>query len=346
MKSWTLGFALFAALFFAGCSKNDATGSSDNDLPKVKVLINSWAGLGPYYVARAKGFDRDEGVQLQIEISDDTAARNAQLASGEADLVGITLDTVILSRSRGVPMVVVAESDFSSGGDGIIAGPGIEKVADLRGKKVACPQGLPSHFFLLYLLEKGGMGPKDIQLVPVDDGGKAGLLFVSGEVDAAVTWDPWISDVQKMTKGKGHVVITSKETPRLILGIVAANKDRLPQRADKIARTQRAFFKSVAFCKEHAAEADQIMAKEYHVSVDEFKGMIAGAALADLQETLNTFGTRANPGPIAALAKDASRLWQAAGATAKDVPVEDAVDWTIVDALSGNSKPGGARGAP
>jgi NitT/TauT family transport system substrate-binding protein len=324
---WGVLVAVAALPGCGGCNRGD----KETELPTVKVAINTWPGLGPYYVARAKGFDREEGVKIEVIMTEDTVARNSSLASGEVDLVGITLDNVVISQSRGVPMVVVGESDFSFGGDGILAKKEIKSVVDLKGKRVACPEGLPSHFFLLYLLRKNKLGPKDIELVPADDGGQAGTLFASGKVDAAVTWDPWISNAASKTGGKGHVIVTTRDEPGLILGIVAANKKTLAERADRIYRAQKAWFKAVQYCKDHPKESNAIMAKEYNVPVAEFGPMLAGAKLADLAETRKTFGTAGKPGPIYQLAKDASKLWLEAGAIKKPVQPEDVIDWTIVE---------------
>jgi len=315
-----------------GGSQDASNGNGVGDLPVVKIAINTWPGLAPYYVAAAKGFDREEGVRLEVVMTEDTVARRSSLVAGEVDLVGITLDTVIIAQSRGVPMVVVAQSDMSHGGDGIIANVEIQKVTDLKGKRVACPEGLPSHFFLLHLLHQNQLGPDDVELVPADDGGQASLLFTSGRVDAAVTWDPWISRAESLTEG--HVLVTTKDAPGLILGIVAAHKERFPDRADAICRVQKAWFKAVQYCREHPDEAAEIMAKEYNVPVDEFRQMAKGAQLADQAQTLKTFGTKQAPGPVYQLAEDASKLWLKAGVIEKPVKPEDVVDWTIVDKLA------------
>jgi NitT/TauT family transport system substrate-binding protein len=332
---WVASVALLGVLALgAGCQPkaSDQKPGGETQLPVVKVAINTWPGLGPYYVARAKGFDVEEGVKLDVVMIEETVARNTSIASGEADLVGITLDNVIIAQANGVPMTVVGESDFSFGGDGIIATKGINSVADLRGKRVACPDGLPSHFLLLYLLRKNHMTSKDIIRVPADDGGQAGTLFASGKVDAAVTWDPWISQAEKLTKG--HVILTTRDTPGLILGIVAANKTTLAQKADKITRAQKAWFKAVQYCRDHPEESNAIMAKEYNVPVADFGPMIAGAKIADLQENVRTFGTREHPGPAYQLATDASELWQEAGVIKAPVKPEDVIDWTILEKLS------------
>lgn len=307
------------------------TPSGESDMPKVKVTINTWPGLGPYYVVKAKGFDREEGIQLEVIMNENAESRHSSLLAGEVDLVGITLDAVIMAQSRGVPMTVVGLSDMSFGGDGIIAKNEIKSIKDLKGKKVACAEGLPSHFFLLYLLKKNNLSLKDINLVPADDGGQAAFLFTSERVDAAVTWDPFISQAEKLTKG--HVLITTKDEPGLILGIVAANKNLLPQKADRIKRTLKAWFKALEYCRKNPDEANKIMAKEYNVPVEDFKRMAAGAKLIDLKETFEIFGTAEKPGSIYKLAVDASKIWMDAGVITREVNPKDVIDWTVVDLL-------------
>jgi NitT/TauT family transport system substrate-binding protein len=329
------------ALLLAGCRSDNsapkgAASAEAAALPKVKVAINTWPGLGPYYVAKAKGFDKEQGIQLDVIMNEDTVARNSSLAAGEVDLAGITLDAVIIARSRGVPMTVIGQSDFSFGGDGIIASDAIKTVADLKGKRIACAEGLPSHFFLLLVLSRQHLGPKDFTFVPADDGSQAALMFTSGRVDAAVTWDPWISKAESLTKG--HVLITTRDIPRALLGIVAANSDLLPQRRDRIVRSQRAWFKAVEYCRKNPDEAAQIMAKEFNVPVADFKRMAGGAQIADLQEELSTFGTAQNPGPIVPLANDANKMWLQSGAIKSAVNPADAINWTVVDELRKSEK--------
>jgi len=332
---WCLALGLLLACGGQGDpSDGGASGTAPNraareDLPVVRVAINTWPGLGPFYVARAKDFDEQEGVRLEVQMTENTEARRSALVSGEVDLVGITLDSVVIARSRGVPMVVVGKSDMSYGGDGIIARKEIQEVADLKGKRVACAEGLPSHFLLLYLLRENGLTASDIELVPADDGGQAAFLFTSGTVDAAVTWDPWISRAGEMTEG--HVLITTRDVPGLLLGIVAANPDLLGERADRIARAMRAWFRAVEFVHENPAEGASIMASEFNVPEPDFLRMAEGAKLADRLDNLETFGTPAAPGPAYQLAQDASDLWLAAGVIDAPVRPEAVIDWRVVE---------------
>ncbi|MFX0132745.1 MAG: ABC transporter substrate-binding protein [Candidatus Hodarchaeota archaeon] len=312
--------------FFAGCS------NKKNLPPTVKVVINTWPGLGPFYIAKEKGFDKEEGINLEVIMSENVEARRSSLLSGEVDLVGITLDAVIVAQSNGVPMTVVGVSDMSYGGDGIIAKENIKTIADLKNKRIACPEGQPSHFFLLYLLQEENISPDEIKLVPADDGGQSAYLFTAGDVDAAVTWDPWISKADEMTNG--HVLVTTKDRPSLILGIVAANENKLDQKAKNITAAMRAWYKAVEFYFKNKSDANGIMTKYYNVPIDEFSRMINGAKIMTLNETEGIFGTESNPGSIYKLAVDANNIWLKAGVISNPVDTKNAVDWRIINELS------------
>jgi len=62
-------------------------------------------------------------------------------------------------------------------------------IADLRGKRIAVPQGSSAHGLLLNALKAGGLTTKDVRIVYLDP--KAGAAaFDSGKVDAWSIWNP------------------------------------------------------------------------------------------------------------------------------------------------------------
>ncbi len=89
--------------------------------------------------------------------------------------------------------------------------------------------------------------------------GDAGAAFVAGRVDAAVTWEPWL------TRGKeseqGTLLVDSSSTPGLITDIAVTTKKMLGERKGALQAFYRAWAKSVDWQKEHEKEADEIMVK-------------------------------------------------------------------------------------
>ena len=154
--------------------------------------LNPWIGNGIYHIAKEKGFFSAEGVNVELQDYADGAVGKQLISSDRVDMLSLTPETVVVIKDAGIDVKAVAFTDTSEGGDGIIATQNIKTLSDLRGKKVAYEEGSPSHFFLSYLLDKEGMSTKDLQSVNVI-APDAGAAFVSGNVDAAVTWQPWLS---------------------------------------------------------------------------------------------------------------------------------------------------------
>ncbi len=68
----------------------------------------------------------------------------------------------------------------------------IQTVADLKGKKLAFPQGTGAHWLVLAALEKASLTADDIQAVylPAADGLAA---FSGGSIDAWAVWEPYVT---------------------------------------------------------------------------------------------------------------------------------------------------------
>lgn len=88
----------------------------------------------------------------------------------------------------------------------------LQKVADLKGKKVALNKGSNVHYLLVKLLEKAGLKYSDITpvfLPPAD----ARAAFERGSVDAWVIWDPFLSAAEKQVSARiladGHGVVSN-----------------------------------------------------------------------------------------------------------------------------------------
>ncbi|MEO5796686.1 MAG: aliphatic sulfonate ABC transporter substrate-binding protein [Rhodoferax sp.] len=104
----------------------------------------------------------------------------------------------IFAQAAGAPLVYVAATAPLVASEAIIVpkGSAIQKLADLKGKKVAYNKGSNVQFFLAKLLEKNGLAYTDVQhihLAPAD----ARAAFTQGSVDAWVIWDPFLAAAQK-----------------------------------------------------------------------------------------------------------------------------------------------------
>ena len=93
--------------------------------------------------------------------------------------------------------------------DGLVARPdsGINRLQDLKGKKIAFVRGTSAHLGLTKALQSVGLSPGDVNMIHTDVPAMA-PAFANKDVDAAYSWEPWISRMQEMG---GKVIVRSNQ---------------------------------------------------------------------------------------------------------------------------------------
>ncbi len=181
-RAWIAGLLVCLVAAFAlavACDDEDA----DEPLEQVVFM----AGYRPQanlpfvaaYVAYARGFFADEG--LEVEIRHSTQGEHGQLLlAGEVDFTTATAAQALRQRANGLPVRTIAL--FGQRGDqGFVvhADSGIEAPADFEGHSVGFKGGVvPAE--LLALLATANLGPDDVQLQAV---GFDERVFIERQVD-------------------------------------------------------------------------------------------------------------------------------------------------------------------
>ncbi len=317
------GMMVFA-LILSGCTKKPV------EVPKTKlsITINSWIGWAPLYLAKEKGLLGS--TDLEITRVEDTGARKTTMISGKVDGYASSVDNFALDSAQGVPGKIVLCFDESFGGDGIVSKKSIKEIKNLKGKQVAFQNGLPSHFLLLTILEKAGLSPADIKQVDLD-ADKAGAAFTSGKLDAAVTWEPWISKSAEMADGK--ILATTKDYPGLIVDTLVFRDDVIQTKRGAVKDVISAWFKALDYWKANKAESDAIMAKAYGLKVEEFTGMCEGVRFYDLAKNKEYFGAADPTSQIYKVFDSASALWMKADIIKAKKEPKAAIDGSFIAEL-------------
>jgi sulfonate transport system substrate-binding protein len=118
---------------------------------------------------------------------------------GNVDISADVADTVpIFAQAAQARLTYFAEETPSPSAQAIVVPEDspIRQLADLKGKKIAVTKAAGSHYLLIAALSKAGLKFSDIQpayLTPAD--GRA--AFENNKVDAWVTWEPFLSSVQR-----------------------------------------------------------------------------------------------------------------------------------------------------
>jgi NitT/TauT family transport system substrate-binding protein len=273
------------------------------------IGLGPWIGFGPFYLAREKGFFKEAGVDVDLVVLTGLAERNSALRAGHIDALAAPVDYFVFGAGNGLPSLIVAAVDESSGGDGIVAKNEIRRVEDLRGRKIAFQRGLPGEFFLRSLLDNCGISMDEVQGFDMETA-NAGAAFLAGRVDAAVVWEPWLS---KASEGGGRVLASTRDFPGLIVDVLAFNPDSARRRPADVRRVVSALLRAVEYWKTNPDEANKIMAPRFQVSPEKFAAILSGARFMDLHGNRAFFGSGGKESPVRVVVDRAVKVWGQAG---------------------------------
>ncbi len=291
----------------------------------LKIRYSIWVGYGPLFIAKEKGFFKEEKVDVDLVNIEDPKEGFFALAAGRLDGVVSTIDTMVLYLKTGKEYQYVLALDDSAGGDGIVARKEIKSVKDLKGKKVAVNEGSVSQFFLNVILKESGMSQKDIEVVNMKQG-DAGAAFVAEKVDAAVTWEPWLT--KSKNAPHGQILVDSSKTPGLISDVLIFPREVIAKRGKEIQGVVNAWNKAVAYYEKNKPESLEIMSKglgDWLKDPKVFAETLDGVKFYNRDGNVKFFGTAQKPGDINKVVQNALDIWasfgklQAKGVTAKDL---------------------------
>lgn len=299
---------------------------------KLKIGYSVWVGYGPLFIARDKGYFKDAGLDVELVKVEDPKDRFTALAGNQLDGLVSTLDTMSQYWKAEAPFKAVLGLDESSGGDGIVTKPEITSVKDLKGKQIGVNVGSVSQFFLEYVLQQNGMSSSDMTLVKMKQGDVPAAL-AAGRIDAGVTWEPHLT---KSVQNGGKLLISSKETPGLIVDILILRSDVMKNNPSAAPGLVKAWLRAIDYWKANPDDADTIMAKglgSFYETAADIKADLAGATLFDAAYNAKFFNGAGN-GTATATLKFAIDFYTKLNIITTPVKAEDMIDNSYVVAPS------------
>ncbi|MDR7419496.1 MAG: ABC transporter substrate-binding protein [Armatimonadota bacterium] len=155
--------------------------------------LHTLAVDGHIWLGLDRGLWRKHGIEFELVRFNAGPALGLALAGGSVD-VGVMGAVISNFPSRGVGKIFLLNNIehataviFSQGGSGI------QKVADLKGRRISTTRGTTADVLLYVALTKAGVKYSDVQIVNMDMASAVGA-FISGSTEAVSTW--WPFDVQ------------------------------------------------------------------------------------------------------------------------------------------------------
>jgi len=343
-KKWLLILGFVLSVLGATSGPLAAEGNT------VRVRVNIWVGCVGGLVANG-GLDTaqdsiyaKQGLSVSFKIIDDWTEGAAALATDNVDVMLTTADVWAKDyaqfKARGFGARAFFMVDWSRGADGVIAAQGINSLKDLVGKKVAFAPYTPSHFLLWTGLRESGLSPQQRNAIfsngiHTKDGIEPATLFAQQKVDAAVAWDPDMSDAVAKRPGSKKIYDT-RQANRLIADILVVS-DRFAERnPETVKKFAEGWLQGVEFIKSQPDRAYVSIGsvKDFNIPTDLAKTMLGGVVLADAAENKSFFGTANSASDYARIFKTAQQMYRETGVLkgAASDP-EASVDRKLVNSL-------------
>ncbi len=224
--------------------------------------------FAPFQIAKAKGYYKDAGLDVDFQVGKGGADVAKQVAVGNADLGGGIGDTPLIVRANGLTVKGVA----LLGGKSLTAlyvrkDAGVKGIADLKGKNVGVLAFQDTTYYnLLAMLASAGLKKDDLSVQAV---GPAGVvqLMISGGLQAISGVPEWAAAVEaagipldryaidQIFPAMAQAILASDkaiaEKPKAVQGFVSATLKAL---SEIVADPEKASKEYVAAVPQHAGK--------------------------------------------------------------------------------------------
>ena len=261
---------------------------------KLRVGHDLWIGFSGVFLAQELGYFTDAGLEVDMRGFPGPGDSSPPVLAGHLDITLTTLHNLaLIAGTDNAELSAVYFLDSSHGADAIVARSGIDSVADLRGRDVAVTLNEANHMLLILALEGAGMTEDDVRLVNMsaDD---AGAALLAGRVDAAVTWEPWVSRAR--SDGDGQVIFSTRDAPDTILNTITVRRDTLEKRPAAMQAFIQAVDRGVAYLRSNPDEAVPIIARWLQADEGDIKGMLENDEIYSTAENRALFESESASG--------------------------------------------------
>jgi NitT/TauT family transport system substrate-binding protein len=274
---------------------------------KVAIGMSGWTGFAPLTLAKEAGLFKKHGLDVSIK-KIPQKDRHLAIASGDIQCAATTVETWIVWNANGVATTQIFQLDKSYGADGMVVKPGIQKIADLKGKTVAASApGTAPYFTLAWFLAKNGLTLKDVNIVNLEPQAAANAMIAgTANLDAAMTYEPYLSAVRAKPEA-GRIIATTLDYP-MVMDTFGCTPKFLAENPKAAKGLADAYFDALAMIKSDPKKSFEIMGADVKQSGEQFEASQKFLRWQDREANAKFFA-----GEHAQFSKEAADLLLAAG---------------------------------
>lgn len=223
--------------------------STKTNTDEITISIDEWVGYATLIQAnggletKAGSIFDNLGLKVHINIINDPTQSSNALIKGELDGAGYTVNRLAFLSDKftnaNVPVVMPFITNYSNGGDGIISTSSINTIEDLVGKRVGVPQFSESQTMVVWFVNQSNLSQSDKDsiinnLILFETSDETAKAFFAGQIDAAGTWQPYLTQAENMTDS--HILFSTASSTRLVLSGIVFRKDFAESNSDAVSK--------------------------------------------------------------------------------------------------------------
>lgn len=322
--------------------KPDAQTQETREDNVINLSLDEWIGWKPIIDANqglttqpGSIFDK-LGLSVNIHIINDADASSNALVKGDLNAAGYTLNrTAFLSGKfvdAGLDVVMPVFTNYSNGGDGIIALSKIQSVEDMVGAKVGVPKYSEAQSLVIWFVNKSDLSDdqkKEIieNLILLEDAEQTGQAFFAGSLDVAATWEPYLTTAEESTNS--HILFSTASSNKLIMDGILFRSDFAKANPDVVSAFIDGIFQAADMYTTEFDYIRTVMPMFAGSSDEDIMAMCGQAGLMDYAKNMDAL--KADCPTVYA---DMCSVWESIGETVNRDLANTLFDTSYVEALS------------
>ena len=213
----------------------------------------------PVYVTEAKGFFKDEGLDVLLVLFNAGATNLQALIGGDVHIMGSAFVETLGGRAAGVdvknfwgicnimPFQLYSQPDFKS-------------MKQAKGKRFAISRfGSLTDFLTRATLRHFGVDPKEVTILQIGSTPARFAALTAKGVDASIVWFP-VTEIAK-SQGYNKLLDLKEIFPQWPYETFAAKESYLAKEKDQVTKFLRAYQRGIKYTLENKSDAIKIMQK-------------------------------------------------------------------------------------
>ncbi|TKG72137.1 ABC transporter substrate-binding protein [Prauserella endophytica] len=248
-KPVAAALAAVLALTLTACAQEVERTSSG----LIKVTYASFAGPSglPAKFGKEKGFFEEQGLDVTFVEAQDPVGL---VSSGDVQIADSDTTSAVIAAGKSAPIKIVSSMYRTKGPFYLIGGKNVRDMADLKGKRIGIGRkGSGMEVYTRYILRENGISESEVTLIPTGAYQPAYAALESGQVDATIIHEPFVSLAE--STGVGHLLAKGWDyLPTFHTGVEITSTRFAEENPDVVRKFLTAYFRSAIYAKEHQDE--------------------------------------------------------------------------------------------